>query len=218
MHHRPGPPVAPGVAVIVLTGGGSTRMGSHKPALVVGGRSIVERVLAASRPHPTVVVGRPDAVPSGVTVASEDPPGGGPVAGLAAGLSHLLGTTGTTGSGAPDVVIVLAGDLPCLTAGHLDRLVAALAPPADDPSALSAVAVTRDAGGRRNWLCAAWRTASLADRLEVLAPVAGRSMRSLTEALVVVDVDDPEGLAADVDTPADLAQVRARLNPGPGPV
>ncbi|MEO7753232.1 MAG: NTP transferase domain-containing protein [Terracoccus sp.] len=214
MQRRPGPPVAPGVGVVVLTGGGSTRMGAHKPALVVGGRSIVERVVAACRPHPTVVVGRSDAVPPEITVVVEDPPGGGPVAGLSAGLSHLLGVTGP---GGPDVVLVVAGDLPLLTAGHLGRLCAALAQPVEGASPRAGVAVTLDAEGRRNWLCAAWPAPILRDRLGALAPVAGRSMRSLTEGLVVVDVADPEGLASDVDTPADLARVRARLDPTDDP-
>ena len=53
-----------------------------------------------------IVVGPPQPVPDGVRVVREQPPGGGPVAALRAGLAEV----GT------DVVAVLAADLPFLTA------------------------------------------------------------------------------------------------------
>jgi molybdopterin-guanine dinucleotide biosynthesis protein A len=64
-------------------------MGSHKPSLRVGETPMVTRVLAAVRPRPVLVVGRPDDVPDGIPVLVENPPGGGPVAAIAAGLGHL---------------------------------------------------------------------------------------------------------------------------------
>ncbi|MEU5669641.1 NTP transferase domain-containing protein [Micromonospora sp. NPDC047753] len=109
-------------AAVVLAGGAARRMGGlDKPALPVGGRPMRDRVLAAvADATPRVLVGAADAVPAGVRVVREDPPGGGPVAAAAAGLA-LLDTDVT-------LVALLAADLPLLTRAaigdllhHLDR-------------------------------------------------------------------------------------------------
>ena len=199
---------ADGVAVIVLTGGASRRMGSHKPALDVGGRPIVRRVLDAAAPNMVVVVGSAEAVPPDVLVVREDPPGGGPVAGIAAGVTTLLDATRRSGRAEPAIVVVLAGDLPLITPEHVDRLVAAVGPGSGgDPAA---VAVTRDVTGYRNWLCAAWRTPALRERLAMLGDPRDRSVRSLVGDAALVEVRDEHGVAADVDTPEDLARARER--------
>ncbi|MGC4850731.1 molybdenum cofactor guanylyltransferase [Micromonospora sp. DT15] len=109
-------------AAVVLAGGAARRMGGlDKPALPIGGRPMRDRVLAAvADATPRVLVGAADAVPAGVRVVREDPPGGGPVAAAAAGLA-LLDTDVT-------LVALLAADLPLLTRAaigdllhHLDR-------------------------------------------------------------------------------------------------
>ncbi|MDQ4090592.1 MAG: nucleotidyltransferase family protein, partial [Actinomycetota bacterium] len=81
------------IAGIVLAGGAGRRMGGvDKAALVVGGVPLLDRVLGAARPvcDRLVVVGpeRPTEV-AGVTFVREDPPGGGPVPGVAAGLAAV---------------------------------------------------------------------------------------------------------------------------------
>lgn len=78
-------------AAVVLAGGAARRMGGvDKPALPVGGRPMRDRVLAAvADAAPRVLVGPAGAVPPGVRVTREDPPGGGPVAAAAAGLALL---------------------------------------------------------------------------------------------------------------------------------
>ena len=88
---------SPEVVVIVLTGGASTRMGRHKPALEVGGRPIIERVVEAARPRRILVVGSDVGVPVGVTTVADVVPGGGPVSGLATGLAHLDHVTDAVG-------------------------------------------------------------------------------------------------------------------------
>src|SRR5262249_61472310 len=82
--------VEAGYAAIVLAGGRGRRIGGRdKPALPVGGRSMLRRVLdAVAGADPRVIVGpvRSD-VPAGVAQVREHPPGGGPVAALAARLA-----------------------------------------------------------------------------------------------------------------------------------
>lgn len=109
-------------AAVVLAGGAARRMGGlDKPALPVGGRSMRDRVLAAvSDATPRVLVGAADAVPSGVRVVREDPPGGGPVAAAAAGLALLDADV--------SVVALLAADLPLLTRAAIGELLKHLEP------------------------------------------------------------------------------------------
>jgi len=189
------------VAVVVLTGGGSRRMGAHKPSLRVGGRALVARVVDAARPRPTLVVGLPDDVPDGIPVIREDPAGGGPVAAIGAAVAAVAAWPQP-----PDLVAVLAADLPFVTSAHVERLVAALreAQGAD-------LAVTYDAEGQANWLCAAWRLASLRSRLGGLGGhLIDRSMRELVSGAAAVRVPDDAGVAVDVDTPEQLEAARDR--------
>ena len=91
-------------SVIVLTGGASTRMGRDKATLTVEGQTLLERTLSGVPDAVPVFVSGP-AVPltrSGVQFTREDPPGGGPVAGVDAALTRV-----TT-----EVAVVLATDLP----------------------------------------------------------------------------------------------------------
>ena len=179
-------------------------MGSHKPVLDVGGRPLVARVLDAAGDRPALVVGPGQGVPEGVRVVMEPVPGGGPVAGLAAALEAL---TAEAGAPPPYAVTVLAADLPFVTSAHVDRLLDAL----DDAD----LAVTVDADGRRNWLCAAWRLPVLRQRLDALGDAHGSSMRELAHGIRTQSVDDPAEVALDVDTPSDLARARARAEGAP---
>lgn len=212
----PSDPYAVDPVVVVLTGGASRRMGSHKPLLDVGGQPLVARVLAAAGPWPTLVVGPGQGVPGGVRVALERVPGGGPVAGLAVAVEALdaLDALDAQGQGVEqtDVVVVLAADLPFVTHAHLDRLVAALSTGGAGvaPEAAPDLAVTVGRDGRTNWLCAAWRTTALRARLESLGDAYGRSMRDLADGIRTVLVDDPDEVTLDVDTPADLERARRR--------
>ncbi|RBY93152.1 molybdenum cofactor guanylyltransferase [Blastococcus sp. TF02A-30] len=214
-------PLPPWTA-LVLAGGRGERMGGQaKPQLEVGGRTMLATVLAAvADAAARVVVGPPQPVPDGVVVLREEPPGGGPVAALRAGLPEV----GT------EVVVLLAADLPFLTAdlvtglrsrleaaqlvevGHergggarvldLDRHVAA------DADGVVVV----DETGRDQHLLGAWRTAALRAALpgdggpsslrRVLAPLSVRRWRP-----DVAPGSPPPW--ADCDTPADLARARA---------
>ncbi|GAA6525978.1 molybdenum cofactor guanylyltransferase [Intrasporangium sp. DVR] len=179
-------------------------MGRHKPALTVGGRAIVARVIDAVPGWPVVVVGSGARVPEGTRVVSEQPPGGGPVAGIAAGWAAL--TDGSyaaeLGPDGPDVVVVLAGDLPFLTRDHLEALVAA---------ADGGVAVTVSTSGP-NWLCSAWPAQLLRSRLAAVGAPAGVSVRRLLGDVPRVETPDRHDIATDVDTPEELEAARRRVD------
>jgi molybdopterin-guanine dinucleotide biosynthesis protein A len=183
---------------VVLAGGWGSRLGGrHKPVIAVAGSTLLDRSLAAvAGAEATVVVG--PAVPTARAVrwTLEQPRGGGPVAALAAGLAALPGD--------PDEVVLLAADLVGVTTATVDRLRAAIS--ADG-------AVLCDAGGRRQWLIGAWRTASL--RAALPDAPEGRSLRSTLSGLSVADVPELPGESEDVDTQADLARYLANTREGP---
>ncbi|GAA3162009.1 NTP transferase domain-containing protein [Nonomuraea roseoviolacea] len=114
-----------GYDAVVLAGGEARRLGgADKPGLVVGGRTLLERVAGAvSGAGRVVVVGPVRDVP-GVVFTREDPPGGGPVPALRAGLREVT---------APRVVL-LAADLPFLAPSHVAALLAALSAAQSDPA------------------------------------------------------------------------------------
>lgn len=185
------------LAAVILAGGAGRRLSNmDKPALVVGGRTLLDRALdAVAAADPVVVVGprRPTTYP--VSWARERPPGGGPLAALAAGIDAL--PTDPTNSA---LVAVLAADLVGVTPSTIDRLVEAIT--TDDVAG----AVLVDADGREQWLTGVWRTSTL--RQAMPADVAGRSLRALFDTLPVRRLPALPGEADDVDTPADLRRLR----------
>jgi molybdopterin-guanine dinucleotide biosynthesis protein A len=181
---------AAGAAAVVLAGGAARRF-KDRDKLVhdLDGRAVLSRVLdalAGAGAGPVVVVGPERAgITDGWTTVRESPAGGGPVAGLAAGIAHLR----ASGSGFDDEarpVLVLAGDLPYLTVGALGSLVAAIRS-RPGPAPVD-VALAVDDAGRHQYLLGAWRAAALVDALAEHAPPAGRSMRDLVSGRRVAPV------------------------------
>ena len=174
--------------------------GVDKPGLLISGRSLRARVVAAvSDAAVVVLVGPPSPEDSGLppnTVrVREDPPLGGPLAALAAALPHVP----------TDVVVVLAADL--VDAAALPA--ALLAGLEGDPTADAVVAVDPD--GRRQWLAAAYRTSAVRRSLDALLMLDGvqdHRFGDLVDLLRVVDL--PRADVEDIDTPDDLARVRER--------
>jgi len=103
---------------VVLAGGAARRLGgADKPGLRVGGRALLDRVLTAcADARTTVVVADPRPTARPVLWARADPPGGGPLAALGAGLHRTTA----------EHVVVLSADLPFLGAATVGRLLAAL--------------------------------------------------------------------------------------------
>src|SRR5262245_61574740 len=120
-------------AAVVLAGGAARRMGgAPQPSLPVGGATLLHPGLdAVTAAAPRLVVGPLELVPllpSGVSLTREQPPGSGPVAALAAGLALLPPQ--------PELVAVLAGDLPFLRPSTMDHLAEAAAAPEVDGAVL----------------------------------------------------------------------------------
>ena len=185
------------LAAVILAGGKASRLsGVDKVALEVGGRTLLGRAIdAVGGAVPVVVVGPRREVSGDVVWTREEPPGSGPLAGLAAGLAEL--PAGVT------EVVVLAADLVGVTPATIGRLRAALAA---RPEAGGAVLV--DGAGVRQWLLGVWRFALL--RKEMPAEVAGLPVRGVLGALRPVEVVAEPGEAADVDTPEDLERVSSQ--------
>ena len=187
------------VDAVVLAGGKARRLGgADKPGLEVGGVPLLERVVAAVADADIVVVVGPPralALPRPVLWCQEQPPGGGPVAALSAGLR-------VTGA---EIVVVLAADLPWIAPAVPD-LIAALGPPGR-----ADVAVLTDRDGRRNHLSAAWRRPALTAALAALPTTQGAAMRTLFERRVGRGGGRSRGAGEDCDTWDDVAVARSRL-------
>ncbi|MFD9012196.1 NTP transferase domain-containing protein [Streptomyces sp. NPDC059552] len=192
---------------IVLAGGAARRLGgADKPALSVGGRALLDRVLdACPDARTTVVVGgrRPTARP--VHWTREDPPGGGPVAALEAGLRQTTA----------ELVLVLSADLPFLDRDTVRALLEAPARPGTDAADGADGALLRDPDGRDQPLVAAYRAEPLRREIALLAAehgtLTGLPLRALTAELDLARVTSRPLASFDCDTWDDLAAARARI-------
>jgi molybdopterin-guanine dinucleotide biosynthesis protein A len=100
--------------------------------------------------------------------------GGGPAAAMAEGVAALEGST-------PPAVLLLAGDLPFLTADALEQLLARLLDAAPDVD--GAVAVDTD--GRAQWLLSAWRPSALRHRISSQGTTQGSSLHGLLGSMSI---------------------------------
>ena len=183
---------------IVLAGGRASRLGGvSKPDVEVGGVALLDHALAAvaGAAH-VVVVGPPQLARPGVATVLEDPPDGGPVAGVAAGLAQLP-------ADGPELVVVLACDVP--RAGHaLPALLAAV-------GAADGARMVGDQD-RPQHLVAVYRHTALRSALDAIPQVHGAAMHRLVGGLRLVDVPDDDGATADADTWADVERLDATLS------
>ena len=177
---------------IVLAGGRGSRLGGvSKPDATLAGRRLLDIALAAVAGARRVVVVGDVAVPATVLLTREDPPYGGPVAGVDAGFAAL-------GDHAP-WTLLLASDLP-------DAEAAVTALLAADPAADDDGACLLDADGRLQWLLGTYRTEALARRLAERGDPPLTAMYRLLQPLHLLGVDPGRASVADIDTPDDLAR------------
>ncbi|MFB2596579.1 DUF6457 domain-containing protein [Herbiconiux sp. P17] len=225
---------------MVLAGGRSSRLGgTPKAGLRVRGNSLLAATVASAvsrGARRVVVVGAADVSEAAevvvdvaealVVLAREEPPFGGPAAGIAAGFAALAGASG--GQEDSDFVLVLACDLPevdgavgaLLAAAHeharLDRVDAA---GGTDAVAGADGIVAVDDEGRPQQLLAMYRTPALAatvDRHRAAGDLDGLPVRRLVEGLNLEEVQVPRGSADDVDTWADAARHGIVAGAAPG--
>lgn len=167
--------------------------GADKASIEVDGTTLLERAVSAtSAVEEVVVVGEPVPTSRAVTWAREDPPRGGPAAGVLAGLDALRLD--------PDLVLVLAVDMPHVTASTVARLVDALsaAPDADG-------AVIVDSDGRQQTLAGVYRYGALAAaRPHRREDEHGLPFRRLVGGMRLVTEPAVGQEARDVDTWEDL--------------
>ena len=177
----------------VLAGGASSRMGSDKALLVVGGRPLVLGVadaLTGALGVAAVVVGGDEERfrALGLEVLPDRTPGAGPLGGILTALFHHRERF--------DQVVILSCDLPDPSPESI-RTVAEVA---SDEDAIAVPVL----GGRRQWMHAAWPIAVL-PALEEIFQRGERAPHRAVVDLPVVEVDglDPHSLR-DVDRLADL--------------
>jgi molybdopterin-guanine dinucleotide biosynthesis protein A len=186
-------------SAVVLTGGTGERLGGvDKGSLEVAGARLLDHALAAvTAAAEVVVVGQRVPTARPVLWAMEDPPRGGPAAGLLAGVDRFADP--------PDVVAVLAVDMPRVGAATFERLLASLAAAEGADGA-----VLVDASGHRQTLAAAYRRSALsAARPASSRDEHGLSMRRLVGSMRLVEVAALGEETRDVDTWEDLVQLDA---------
>ena len=215
------------VGALVLVGGRARRFGgAAKPLVDLGGSTPWQRTLVALREcgvAPVVAVGpgwgdagsgegrAPTTVAATAPVSwvREDPPFGGPVAAIVAGLPAL---------GEAEWTLLLAGDLV-----HPADVVRTLCEAVRAEDAAGARGARRTAGrglvdaivfradDRAQWLAGAYRTTAVHAALAALAEPSGAAARELLGGLPTRWIRDEDGITADIDTPADLERARAAL-------
>ncbi|MEU3793369.1 NTP transferase domain-containing protein [Streptomyces fructofermentans] len=199
-YESPNAPGTDGHDAVVLAGGAARRLGgADKPGVRVGGRALLDRVLAAcSAAGTTVVVAEPRPTARPVVWAREDPPGGGPLAALDAGLRLTTAES----------VVVLSADLPFLAGETVRALLTVLQREGADG------VLATDADGRDQPLVAAYRASALRRGLASLraehGELTGLPLRRLTGSLHLTRITDPVA-SFDCDTWDDIAAARARI-------
>ncbi|GAA3848638.1 hypothetical protein KACC15558_29830 [Brevibacterium ammoniilyticum] len=197
------------ITVMILSGGRSSRFGGvHKPGVRLGEQTVISRILTTVRaalPEAEVWFAGPtdgltDAEAGSVRSVREVPEFSGPLAGIDA-VVRAMGEAETT--------VILAGDMPLIPAAHLRDLVTA-----STESGLPAAG--SDDRGKLQFLCAAWPTSLLIDRLDDIGETKDRAVRLLFDGLEVTPVDIDPGEVVDFDTREEYERIARRLGEADG--
>jgi len=185
------------VGIVLLTGGTSRRFGSDKSQALINGRSIIDFIVASIPDSMPLIIVGPDPKTSNdrdFTVVSENPPGGGPVAGLMAGLAQAKF----------DLLILLATDMP-FALNYVLSLIDLLEKEDD-------AILFQDSEGFLQPLAGLYRKSALVNRFIELGDPTGESMRRFISTLKIQAVamtQEVETAFIDIDTPADLERAIA---------
>ena len=190
------------IAAIVLAAGRSTRMGPFNKLLAdVGGKPMVRHVAEAalaSRAAPVLVVTGHMAPEVGaalegiaVTLVSNPDYATGLASSFKAGIGALPGHC--------DGALILLGDMPRITAAHLDALIAALAPDA----------IVVPVQGDRQGNPVLWSARYFPELLQLDGDAGAKRLLS-THAGKVREIDlGTDAIFADIDTPEALVKLRS---------
>jgi molybdopterin-guanine dinucleotide biosynthesis protein A len=163
-------------SVIVLSGGTNKRFGSDKSQALLKGETLLDHVLSfIPAGIKTVIVGKD---------VFEQPPLGGPVAGIARGVREVD----------TEYVAIAAVDMP-YGSSLFPQLLEAIT---DD------AAMPVDSQGFKQPLCGIYRRQALLAALAKLGDVHGQSMRALCDLLLINEISVEAGALVDIDTPEDL--------------
>jgi molybdopterin-guanine dinucleotide biosynthesis protein A len=154
--------------------------------------------LSPLSPASVIVVGPERPTRYAVKWVREDPPGGGPVAAIAAGLAAC----------SAEYVGVFAADLPFLNAATVHSLWTTLANSDDQDGAVAV-----DENGREQWLTAVYRRDALLAKIadQGADNLRGLPLRRLVEDLRLLRIMPTGQAVLDVDTWEDVAAVRRMI-------
>ena len=184
---------------MILTGGTSRRMGRDKASLQFGDQTVLDFILHfVPSGIPTVIVG--EETSHAAIHVRENPPGGGPVAGIESALSQIF----------TKYLYVIAVDTPFGLPWLLEQ----------NPQPSVQAVIPRDSQGRPHYLCAIYETDALRHAMADLGASANASMRDMIANISTVEyVDAPctsalttHEILLDVNTPEDLETAQAIRN------
>ncbi len=187
------------IALLLIAGGRSCRMGEDKRFLTLGGETLLERLLKKAADHPfgerflcveaATEPLRELAQRHGYTILVDERKGQGPAEGLRQGLSAMEQGWG----------FALSCDMPLFSFTVLEKLLAHRG---------EAEAIIPVTGGRRQMLAGLYRK-GLASRFEEALASGERKLAQIVKAPALVDL--PEEFFFNVNTPADARLARGRL-------
>jgi len=196
------------IAVIVLAGGQSSRMGTDKALLEIEGKSLLQRaceVAAVVTPQVYVLTAWPDRYRSTITQQSqflvEYNPGSGPLVALTQGLTEIVA----------DWILLLACDLPLLDAQLIQNWANQLTefPP-------STLAVVPYQNSRWEPLCGFYRPQSLPS-LQIFIDKGGRSFQEWLNQIpaIPLPVGKKEALMlSNCNTLEEFEQLKGKMSKG----
>lgn len=197
---------------VILAGGQGRRLGvESKPLCAVGGKTLLDRAVSSVAGAASITVAGPELpvlATSDLVFVQENPPFGGPVAGLKA--------VAAAGQLSAEWTLVLACDVPGARAGVVDLVSKAADVEVsstnltDDRPRMSQPHDGLDVGGFClvdeagfvQWLFGLYKTTHLVERLS--RAHSDQSMRSVVADLELRTIPATNQVTGDVDTPADL--------------